>query len=1012
MFRKAILAAAVCLTAAPLVRAERIPNSEMKALSDTLRGLLKDHTTVFSTISLDRVDRNGNTVNLRFSRELSDYSWQEDDIKWFRGAVKKFFPSRLSSCKVGKITFSRSNTPIEDIITPALPNDGNPVSDRFRISDPRGKETPFIENPDAPKYNRGLSGRNIAVWQSHGRYWEESTQRWEWQRSQNLNTVEDMFTQSFVLPYVIPMLENAGAYVMTPRERDIQRHEVVCDNDPSFRGAREGLLRKTGTYREKGKWADADTGFADTKAVYAYDDNPFKNGTARYADVKREPDATATWSADIPQRGAYSVYVAYKSLPNSTKSAHYTVRHLGGKTSFIVNQTIGGGTWIYLGTFEFGSDATVTLDNGTPEDRPFDDNTVVTADAVRFGGGMGKFAFGEEDAPEEEKVISGVPAYQEGAMYSMLWGGFGSSFFQDWDNSYTRDYASRGKWVSRMTGGSRMYPHGEGLGIPIELSMAFHSDAGVTYDQSTIGTLSIYTSQGDSSTVLPDGTSRLANRELADFIQSQIVDDIRAGFDPEWNRRQLWDRNYNESRTPAVPSMLLELLSHQNFADMKYGLDPTFRFTVSRAIYKGMLKFISNRYGCDYTVQPLPVKSFSATLSDDLKTVTLSWLPVYDPLEPTAEPEDYLIRVRMDDGGFSIPKKVEEVTGVNGRIVARFNVEPGHLYSYEITAVNKGGKSFPSEILSVGVPALRKGKVTVVNNFTRISAPSWYETADRAAFDREVDSGVPDRMDISYIGKQYISRRDLDWQDDDCPGFGASRNDESDLPVIGNTFDYPAVHGRAIMAAGYAFDSMSESAFSADPSSVRRSSAIDIICGKQVTTVVGNDRVPRRYSVFPERLRKAISDYTFKGGNIIISGTSIGADMNDEIYNLPVDSVYVEKARKFAHDVLGYTWRTSFGSLSGTVAPFSKKSVRITSPISYHTGRNPYIYRVENPDGLIPATDRSDSFLRYTDTNISAAVAYQGRGYKSVSFGFPLETIKDPKDLKKTFEAILSWMQE
>ena len=78
--------------------------------------------------------------------------------------------------------------------------------------------------------------------------------------------------------------------------------------------------------------------------------------------------------------------------------------------------------------------------------------------------------------------------------------------------------------------------------------------------------------------------------------------DIQKDFEPEWQRRPLWDRSYSESRTPPVPAMLLELLSHQNLADMKYGLDPGFRFTVSRAIYKGMLKYLSNRYGVPYAV--------------------------------------------------------------------------------------------------------------------------------------------------------------------------------------------------------------------------------------------------------------------------------------------------------------------------------------------------------------------------------------------------------------------------
>ncbi len=35
----------------------------------------------------------------------------------------------------------------------------------------------------------------------------------------------------FVLPYVIPMPENAGAIVYTPRERDTQKNEIIVDND-------------------------------------------------------------------------------------------------------------------------------------------------------------------------------------------------------------------------------------------------------------------------------------------------------------------------------------------------------------------------------------------------------------------------------------------------------------------------------------------------------------------------------------------------------------------------------------------------------------------------------------------------------------------------------------------------------------------------------------------------------------------------------------------------------------
>ena len=84
----------------------------------------------------------------------------------------------------------------------------------------------------------GLTGRHIAMWQSHGRYFEQKENIWRWQRSRLWETVEDLYTQSYVLPYLVPMLENAGANVLLPRERDTQKHELIIDNDESLTSGR------------------------------------------------------------------------------------------------------------------------------------------------------------------------------------------------------------------------------------------------------------------------------------------------------------------------------------------------------------------------------------------------------------------------------------------------------------------------------------------------------------------------------------------------------------------------------------------------------------------------------------------------------------------------------------------------------------------------------------------------------------------------------------------------------
>ncbi len=89
--------------------------------------------------------------------------------------------------------------------------------------------------------------------------------------------------------------------------------------------------------------------------------------------------------------------------------------------------------------------------------------------------------------------------------------------------------------------------------------------------------------------MFPNGQSRLSSRDLVDLVMTQITEDVRKVYEPNWTRRGMWDASYSETRTPEVPSMILELLSHQNFGDMKYGLDPRFQFLVSRAVYKSIL---------------------------------------------------------------------------------------------------------------------------------------------------------------------------------------------------------------------------------------------------------------------------------------------------------------------------------------------------------------------------------------------------------------------------------------
>lgn len=983
---------------------------------DSMSVLVSEKTGVHGELKLKNVMKRSGRLDFYFDESLSDFPWREDSYSWFRAELKSLFPEEYSRYRLGEIYCKRDKASRLPVKPPGY--DGNPVQTPYRRQDPKGRINPLVVSTDREWFSKGMSGRHLAIWPSHGRYFSQTLGRWTWQRPQLFTTVEDMMSTGFVLQYLVPMLENSGAYVMLPRERDTSPIEIIIDNDPCC------TSRNLGRYEEHGDWEDAGQGFADTTEILTGTENPFMAGTARMASCSKESGASVLWIPDIPERGEYAVYISYRSLPNSTSSALYKVHHLGGESSFAVNQKIGGGTWVYLGTFEFdkGTEGYVELSCSVPEGRKFIRGTYVCADAVKIGGGMGNIARSAPDDSLSAPATSGLPRYAEAARYWLQWAGMDTTIFcqHGLEDDYRDDLFSRGDWVGFMSGGSSSNPGKPGRGIPFDLTFAFHSDAGVTPCDSTIGTLVIYTRTNERENRLPDGEDRLTGREFADIVQSQVVHDIRSCIDSSWTRRQIWDRAYRESRTPPTPTILLESFSHQNFADMRLALDPSFRFILSRAIYKGMLKYLSNRYGCAYAVQPLPVRAFSAMLTDSL-AVDLSWLPRTDDIEPTAVPSRYKVYTRTDDGAFDSGQVVETMTDSSGRVHAVLPMAEGHIYSFRVTALNDGGESFPSETLAAGIPygkSSTDSTILAVNNFTRISAPVWYDTPEIAGFDSSSDPGMPYISDISYVGEMYEPRRSRQWTSDANPGFGASFGQWSGRPSTGNSFDYVYVHGKAIFAAGYPFCSTSSETFSEyvdiSPSEFI---ATDIICGEQVTTVSGRNGQPGRHMVFPENLQSAIRRYTSDGGNVMISGSHIGTDIWDAMYPVRIDSSFRASSIEFAEDVLGFTWVRGHASKNCSVQFLPQRDTlgfnAGDGTFSVNTEYAKPVYRVVSPDGIAPSSDSGRIISEYTDSRIPSGISYTSpSGYRTACFGFPVEALASEEEIFRIISSTLKFFRQ
>ena len=881
-------------------------------------------------------------------------------------------------------------------------------------SGPLQETDPFITFERPTPITKGLDNRVIAVWQSHGKYYDQGQTQWRWQRPRLFGTVEDLLAQGFVLPYLIPMLENAGAYVMSPRERDLSTYELIIDTD----GWKGGDFYMTNG-RHHWKETSQGGGFAHKGGTITDGENPFTSGTSETVETVDSEDtdrqSTANWTADIKQRGRYAVYVSYRSYPNSATDARYTVNHLGGSTEITVNQQMGGGTWIYLGHFDLAegkpSRPIVTLTNVSDED-----DSVVSADAVKIGGGMGNVArapksCGRESLPAE---VSCGPRFTEGARYWLQWAGMPPKVYTESDgtNDYTDDYKCRALWVNYLAGGSPMLPDSTGLNIPVDMALAFHTDAGTTDDGSVVGTLGIYST--DSGNLLGDGRTRLDARDLTETVIDQVVADVRALHNPGWTSRGVRDRKYYEIRETKVPAMIIETLSHQNFDDMKFALDPAFRFDVARAVYKGVLRFLARRYNTRCTVQPLPPSTF-AIRDKGHGCYALSWTPTPDPLEPSAFSKNYIVQQRTDNGAFRDVAVVSEPH-------YETTITDNRIHSFRIVATNDGGMSFPSEVLALCNMGAGKTAVNIVNGFTRISAPDTFSTTEFSGFNYNADGGVPDVCDIITTGSQYDFRPASSYISNEAPGFGASRGNLEKIITAGNTRDFTYLHGLSIKAAGYGFVSESVAAFASEPTlnplgAAGKPKVVDLILGKQKEIAPGNGSRGTRFKSFPRELQQRLEAHCMQGGALFVSGAFIATDLLDNPHS---DETTRQLDRDFANNLLGFDWQLGKGTVDGKVSmvPSPFKPFGWQERFSFAVTPTPESYAVESPDAIRPTGTGASTIMRYDENGLSAGVAFdrafntnRGTGsYRSVAMGFPFETIESQKSRNRLMADILHFL--
>ena len=889
------------------------------------------------------IDDKRNVVDITMDGNFAQQEFTKSSVEKIYRKVRRVLPNPFDDYLIRIYT---NGSLVEELISGATAKGGNALWGDIDYND-----EPWVKNVSRPsRPTHGLYDRHLTLWASHGRYYDNKKGFWKWQRPNLFCTNEDLFTQTIVVPFLIPMLEHAGAYVFSPRERDWQTEEIIVDNDGSSHNS---------IYQEiegKNEWVKAPVkGFGWRNGSLQMDENPFERGTVRMnlTQKKVKDLAQTVYRPNFHKAGRYAVYVSYATVEGSVPDAEYIVYHKGQETRFHVNQQMGGGTWVYLGTFDFdkGCDGynQVVVTNRSQS------KGLITTDAVRFGGGMGNI--------ERGGTVSGLPRCLEGARYYAQWAGVPYKYYstKNGTDDYGDDINVRSLMSNWLGGGSVYMPLIKGKRVPIELSLAVHSDAGYAPNGTDIiGSLAICTTDFNDGR-LNSGISRQASKDFAAALLNGIMRDLPAKY-KNWNRRYLWDRNYSETRLPEVPSAILETMSHQNFPDMVLGQDPNFKFTLARSIYKTILRYVNGMHGRSCIVQPLPPINFSATIING--KASLRWNAQEDQLEPTAQPTSYNVYTASASSDFD--------NGINvKRNSYELSLTPGVVYSFKVTAVNRGGESFPTQVLSVCYEPKANKNILIVDGFQRLSAPAVINNSSRQGFDLDADEGVSYGLTAGWSGKQ-ISFNRANMGSESETGLGYCGNELAGHFIMGNSFDYVRTHA-ADIAASHSYNIMSCSRSCVESGSIRLSEfqGLDLILGLQKYS----PQATVYYKTFTPHLQQQLQAFAENGGALLVSGSYVGSDMQS-----PSESAWLNKVLHCSYQQ--QVRNDSLSSISGMNTTFNI----VNRP-------NPDHYAATHSDVITP-TGSAFCAMKYSN-GMSAAVAFDASTSRTFTMGFPFETIND-----------------
>jgi len=775
-----------------------------------------------------------------------------------------------------------------------------------------------------------LAGRVVYVMAGHG--WTPNASTWALQRSPALGMVEDMGTYDQATIFADLAL-GAGAIVVPLRAFHHQSAEVVVDND-------DAAATFAGTWDESGS-----TAFYGTPGDVAYRFATAVDGAAT---------ATARFSATITKTDFYPVY-AWARWGVDRINQEYIVGHSGGTTSRRINHRMVGAGWVYLGFYHFeaGGQAYVEINNAR---QPGDTGTVVIADAIRFGNGMGSIA--------GASGISGKPREEENGTY---WATESVGVAPDAPLAGTN-------WVSAPRELSEYMNFTDAVPDPIidstrkRVYLSFHSNAG-----GGRGADGLFNSYGATPTVPNENTtpdSYLFAQLTGQYVNRDMTAETTASGNPyefAWGRSGFGSNVFGSGNRPfdaygeinnsfngEMAMTIIEVAFHDNSSDTALMRDSRVRYAIARANLHALIDYFNQVDSGPMTFLP-EAPSNVAVVSDVAANLSLSWTPPVDggPWGRGGDaPAGYVVYTSANGRGFVEAATV--ASGATASLDVTALVPPGETRFFRVSATNAGGESFPSAVVGASRPAADRNPILVVSGFTR-------------------DDRTLNRLQTENFGSF-----------------------ERVVPLYHNSFDYVADAGRSVAAHGSRFDSCEASRVESGAVSLLNYATVIWLLGEEST-------VNETFSAAEQAL---VTAFLAGGGNLFASGAEIGWDLGRSSGPTAADRAFLANQLRvgFPSNAFddGNSYNATGSGLFASVGAFSIAS-----------GSNAQgTYNVDTPDVLLPEGAGASTVANYVGgTGNSAAVAYDGSagGGRRVVMGIPFEAISPSAKRDALMAAVLDF---